>query len=91
MLLCVFVVQRDWTSEFAKQQRASQISTEGAEIPPDRVQPVQNSAKQCKSFGVENFPILLMSGAAPHSPLQAFPPSSPEEEKGGGGGGEEEV
>ena len=84
----MFVVQRVWTSEFAKQQRASQISTEGAEIPPDRV---QNSAKQYKAMqefrrGVENFPILLMSGAAPHSPLQAFPPSSPEEEKG-----EEEV
>ena len=44
-ILIVCVVQRDWLSELPNAALLLQIPTEGAEIPPARLQ----TAKQCKT------------------------------------------
>ena len=80
--LAVIVVQRDWTSEFAKQQLASQITTErgGGNSSGQSA----NSAEQCKSFGAvwRISPFCFNVWSCPPFPIAGFPPLL----TGGGGG-----
>ena len=84
-ILIVCVVQRDWLSELPNAALLLQIPTEGAEIPPARLQ----TAKQCKTvqwlrarWKIPKFPILLIWSCPPF-PSECFP-LPPEEGKEGG-------
>ena len=74
-ILIVCVVQRDWLSELPEPPCFSKSQRRGRKfLRPDCK--LQNSAKQCNdTVRAEKFPNspFCWSGAAPHSPVNAFP------------------